>query len=212
MIYFKNNEDIIELVAKKMKEGKIAIFPTETVYGIGTSAFKETSCKRIYEIKKRPYHKPLIVLVSDEDMLFEVIESVNELERKLIERFWPGPLTIIFEKKKNGKLADSITCGDSSVGVRMTDGKVARMLIEEGGVPIVAPSANLSGNPSGTKIKEIVEELGDEVDYILDYGDIEDDTTSTIVKVENDGIHVLRQGRITNEQLKEIDCNLSVDL
>lgn len=106
MIHLKDVEDEkIKLVAQEIREGKIAIFPTETVYGIGTNAFNKKACERIYEIKRRPSYKPLIVLVGNEEMLYEVIQNTNEIEKKLIERFWPGPLTIIFEKKARWKIS-----------------------------------------------------------------------------------------------------------
>ena len=208
MRYFKEIENInmkdIEVVGKGISQGKIAIFPTETVYGIGTSAFDENACKRIYEMKKRPNYKPLIVLVLDKEMLFDIVQKTNDIENKLIERFWPGPLTIIFERKDNGKLPDVVTAGKNSVGVRMTDGKIARLLLKKSGVPIVAPSANLSGMPSGTKMSNIIEAFEKKVDYILDCGDIEDATTSTIVKVEGNIIYVLRQGKVSKEELEQV--------
>lgn len=196
----------IDLVAQEMKNGKIAIFSTETVYGIGTSAFDEDACKKIYEIKQRPYHKPLIVLISDLEMLSEIVQDVNAIEKQLIEKFWPGPLTIIFEKKSETKLADIILAGKDSVGVRMTNGMIAKLLVQRAGVPIVAPSANLSGNPSGTKVNDIIKDLGNTVDYILDCGDVSDDTTSTLVKVDNRVIHILREGKIKKEELEQIAC------
>lgn len=194
----------LDVVAKEMKAGKVAIFPTETVYGIGTNAFNEKACEKIYEVKKRPKNKPLIVLISNIDMLYEIIQTTNEVENKLIERFWPGPLTIVFEKKGNTKLSKIVTAEKNTVGVRMTDGKIAKILVEKAGVPIVAPSANLSGKPSGTKISDIIEDFSDNVDYILDCGDIQDKTTSTLVKVENDIIHILRQGKITKDELEKV--------
>lgn len=208
MQYFKEiknvNVEDIEIVAKGISQGKIAIFPTETVYGIGTSAFDERACKKIYEMKKRPNDKPLIVLVLDKEMLFDIVQKTNDIENKLIEKFWPGPLTIIFEKKDNGKLPNVVTSGKNSVGVRMTDGKIAQLLLKKSGVPIVAPSANLSGMPSGTRMSNIIEAFGEKVDYILDCGDIEDTTTSTIVKVEGDIIYVLRQGKISKQDLETV--------
>ncbi len=204
MKYIEKITDLdIELVGQEMRNGKIVVFPTETVYGIGTNACDENACRKIYELKQRPSNKPLIVLISDMDMLCEIVQDINDIEKKLIEKFWPGPLTIIFEKKSNAKLTDIVTAGQKSVGVRMTDGKVARMLIQKAGVPIVAPSANLSGKPSATKMKNIMKDLGDKVDYILDCGDIKDETTSTLVKVENEVIHILRQGKISKGRLEE---------
>lgn len=116
------------------------------------------------------------------------------------------------KKRQDGKLAQCITSEENSVGVRMTNGDIVKRLIKEAGVPIVAPSANLSGSASGTKIENIISELGDKVDYILDCGDIEDETTSTLVKVENDCIHILRLGKITKEQLEEITSHVFIDL
>lgn len=208
MQYFKEADNIcmedIELVAREMAQGKIAVFPTETVYGIGTNVFDAKACKKIYEIKKRPNNKPLIVLISNLDMLKKIVDSVSEVEQKLIEAFWPGPLTIIFHKRQDGQIPDVVMGGKSDIGVRMTSGVIASLLIQKIGNPIVAPSANLSGMPSGTRVETIIQELGDKVDYILDCGDINDETTSTLVKVEGDVIHLLRKGKIKKEELEQI--------
>ena len=208
MKYFdeKNSMKIedINFIANEIKNGKIAVFPTETVYGIGTNAFDEKACKKIYDIKNRPVEKALIVLISDMHMLQELVKDVNDIEERLIKKFWPGALTIIFGKKKNGKLPEVVTAGKDTVAVRMTDGEISRMIVQRAGVPVVAPSANLSGNPSGTKMKNIMNDLEQKVDYILDFGDIQDDTTSTVVRVKNNKIQILRKGKILKEQLKEI--------
>ena len=208
MQYFRETEDVnmedIKLLAKEIAQGKIVIFPTETVYGIGTNALDKNACEKIFEIKGRPKNKALIVLVSDLDMLEKMVDSISVVEQKLIEKFWPGPLTIIFKKKGKCEISNIVTGGKSDIGVRMTNGKIARMLLREAGVPIVAPSANLSGNPTGVKIENITEELGDKVDYILDCGDIDDDTTSTVVQVKDNVIYILREGKITKEKLSQI--------
>ena len=200
----KVNMQEIDNIAQRIKEGKIVIFPTETVYGIGTNAFDDDACKRIYEIKERPMDKPLIVLISNLDMLYNIAKDVNELEKKLIDEFWPGPLTIVFEKKENCEISDIVTSGGNSVGIRMTSGIIPNLLIEKSGVPIVAPSANISGKSTGIKIKNIIEELGDKVDYILDFGDVEKAVESTIVKVVENKIYILREGKILKKQLKKI--------
>ncbi len=200
----KVNMQEIDNIAQGIKEGKIAIFPTETVYGIGTNAFDDDACKRVYEIKERPMNKPLIVLISNLDMLYDIVNNVNELEKKLIDEFWPGPLTIIFEKKENCKISNIVTSGENCIGVRMTSGIIPNLLIEKSGVPIVAPSANISGKSTGIKIKDIIEELGDKVDYVLDFGDVEKAVESTIVKVIENKIYILREGKILKKQLKKI--------
>lgn len=206
--YFNEKETInteeINKIAKEIVMGKNVIFPTETVYGIGTNAFDQEACERIFSIKGRPNNKPLIVLISDFKMLKQMVSHVNEIERKLIEEFWPGPLTIIFKKKEDSNIPDVVTAGQDTIGVRMTSGKIARLLIQKAGVPIVAPSANLTGQPTGTKIEEIIKDLGDQADYIIDCGNLDKQIPSTIVKVKNDKIYIIRQGSITKEQLEKI--------
>lgn len=199
------NENEIDKVAKNIMDGKIVVFPTETVYGVGTNAYNENSCKMIYKIKNRDEAKPLIVLISNYEMLNDIVDEANELEKKIMENFWPGPLTIVLRKKKDSKIPNIITAGKEYVGIRMTSGKVATELIEKSGVPIVAPSANLSGNPTGKKMKNIINELGDKVDYILDFGDIEEEgKESTVIKIEKNKIKILREGKILRKELEKI--------
>lgn len=206
--YFNQEKNIniseIEKIGKEISNGKIVIFPTETVYGIGANALDENACESIFQIKGRSENKPLIVLISDLDMLEDVVENISKVEKVLIEKFWPGPLTIIFEKSSKCKIPEIVTASQSNIGIRMTSSKIARMLIQKSGVPIVAPSANLSGNPTGIKIENIIQELGDKVDYIIDCGDIQDSTTSTVVQVKDNVIHILREGKIVKEELSKI--------
>lgn len=200
----KNIDDAtIFEIASALKEGQLVVFPTDTVYGIGTNAYDSNACLRIYEVKGRPMHKPLLVLISDISMLKEMVEFINPIEQKLIDTFWPGPLTIKF-KKKEGILPSIISAGDNYVQVRLVNEGLIHKLIQIAGVPIVAPSANLSGSLTGTKIKNIVNELGSQVDYILDCGDIKSDTVSTIVQVEEGKISVIREGKIKKEEIEKI--------
>ena len=206
MKYYKgklSNHEIAE-ISEEIKKGKIFVFPTETVYGIGTNAYNEESCKKIYEIKKRPNWKPLIVLISDIEMLKNLTEEINDIEKKLIEAFWPGPLTIIFQKNKNISISKYVSAGLDTIGVRMTDGEMIQKIIKKANVPIVAPSANLSGKTDGTKIQEIMDEIGNDIDGIIDIGDIYDSNPSTLVQVMDNQIKVLREGKISKEQLSEI--------
>jgi len=189
-------------VADALKNGKLVVFPTDTVYGIGTNVYDGLACEKIYEAKDRPMYKPLCVLVSNTSMVDEMVEEISPLEQKLMDNFWPGPLTIKFKKKKN-ILPDIVSAGDEYVRVRFIGGGILHELIQVAGVPVVAPSANLSGSPTGTKIKNITEELDGRVDYILDYGDIESDVASTIIQVENGEIIILREGKITKEELEQ---------
>lgn len=204
--YFKNQEVVdekeIKEIATEIKKGKIVIFPTETVYGIGTNALDEQACNKIFEIKGREKEKPLIVLISDKNMLNTIAKEINEIEKKLIEKFWPGPLTIVLQKKEN--IPYIVTAGKEEVSVRMTSGKIAQKLVQEADIPIVAPSANLSGKPTGVNPKDIVKDFEDTADYMIDCGIIESELTSTVVKVIENKIHVIREGKIKKEELEKI--------
>lgn len=197
------DDSIITELGRELKNGKIVVFKTDTVYGIGTNAFDENACKRIYEIKGRPMYKPLCVLISDISMLKEIVDFISPAEQKLIDTFWPGPLTIKFKKKEN-VLPNIISAGDEYVRVRLLKSALAYNLIKAAGVPIVAPSANLSGSPTGTNIKNIINELGENVDYILDSGNVTNDTTSTIVEVKNEKAIVIREGKISKEEIAKV--------
>lgn len=190
-------------VSKALKDGKLVVFPTDTVYGIGTNAYDGNACKKIYEVKGRPKYKPLIVLISNVSMLREIVDYISPVEQKLIDTFWPGPLTIKF-KKKDDILPNIVSAGDNYVRVRLINDDIVSKLIETAGVPVVAPSANLSGSLTGIKIENIINELGGKVDYILDCGDIESDIVSTIVQVEDEKVIVIREGKITKQELKKI--------
>lgn len=204
--YIKKEEiddDVIFEIANALKKGKIVVFPTDTVYGIGTNAYDKDACEKIYEVKGRPKYKPLSILISDVSMLKEIVENISTTEQKLIDAFWPGPLTIKF-KKKEGVLPNIISAGDEYIRVRLVNENLIYKLIKKSGVPIVAPSANLSGSLTGTKIENITSELGGKVDYILDCGDIESDTVSTIVQVEDAKVIIIREGKIKREELAKI--------
>lgn len=205
-IYLKEeqiDETKIEEIANAIKEGKLIIFPTDTVYGIGTNAYNEEACKKIYEIKGRPSCKPLIILISDTSMIEDLAENISPKEQKIIEKFWPGPLTIKFKKRK-GILPDIISAGDEYVRIRLIKNGLIYKIIEKAEVPVVAPSANISGHPTGIKIDNIIKELGGKVDYILDCGDYKSDEPSTIVQVEDEKIVVIREGKIKREELENL--------
>ena len=203
-IYLKEeqiDETKIEEIANAIKEGKLIIFPTDTVYGIGTNAYNEEACKKIYEIKGRPSCKPLIILISDTSMIEDLVENISPKEQKIIEKFWPGPLTMKFKKRK-GILPDIISAGDEYVRIRLIKNGLIYKIIEKAEVPVVAPSANISGHPTGIKIDNIIKELGGKVDYILDCGDYKSDEPSTIIQVEDEKIVVIREGKIKREELE----------
>lgn len=213
--YSNQKEEIkekeIQEAAGEIKKGNLVLFPTETVYGIGANALDEEAVKKIFLAKGRAQDNPLIVHVSNIQMVEEIVTNIGTLERKLIEKFWPGPLTIIFQRKSKEVIPNVVTANLDTVGVRMPSNPIAKELIEKSGVPIAAPSANVSGKPSGTKVEDVIAELDGKVAYILDGGFTDIGLESTVIKVENNKINILRPGKITKEQLEEVAEEVKVD-
>ena len=210
-INFKQNKNYEELKApaEAIKEGKLVIFPTETVYGIGANAIDEEAVRNIYIAKGRASDNPLIAHISDIKMLDDLVLEVGEIERKLIKNFWPGPLTIVFKKKPI--VPDIITGGLDTVAVRMPSNEIAHKLIEYSNCPIAAPSANISGKPSGTQIEDIIEELDGKVEYIIDNGKVDIGVESTVIRVVDNVVHILRPGKKTPEDIEELGIPVYIE-
>ena len=207
----KENIDLnkIKEAGKSIKNGELVLFPTETVYGIGANALNEKAVNKIFIAKGRASDNPLIVHISDYYMLSDLVQNVGNIEQKLIEKFWPGPLTIIFDRKKC--IPNNVTANLETVGIRMPNNEVARRLIEYAKVPIAAPSANISGKPSGTKIEDIIEELDGKVDYILDEGQTDIGVESTVIRVIGNKVHILRPGKITVEDIQKLGIEVVIE-
>lgn len=200
----------LKVVCNLIKNGELVIFPTETVYGVGANALDAEAVGKIFIAKGRPSDNPLIVHVAKKEDIEEIATDITEVEEKLIDRFMPGPFTIIL-KKRLGVLPDIVTAGLDTVAVRMPSNLIARAIIAFSGVPIAAPSANISGKPSGTNIEDIKKELESKVSVVIDGGDTEFGLESTVVKVV-DGIPViLRPGAITPEQIREVAGDVKID-
>ena len=191
---------MLKKAAELIKQGKTVVFPTETVYGIGTNGLDEKAVKKLYETKQRPLDKPISLLVSNMEMVNLIAKDITEIEYKIMEKFFPGPLTIILKKKDI--VPNIVTAGQETIGVRMPSGEIARKLVELANVPIAAPSANISGQPSGTNLQEIKKYI--EADYYIDGGESELGISSTIVKIVDGKPQILRQGKITLEEINEI--------
>ena len=199
----------IKEAGETIKRGGLVLFPTETVYGLGANGLEEKAIKKIYEAKGRKPDNPLILHISKFEMLSQIAKEINEIEEKLIKEFWPGPFTIILPKTD---IVPSIVSGGlETVGIRMPSGEIAQKLIDYAEVPIAAPSANISGRPSGTKIEDIYDELKDKVDYIIDGGETEIGLESTVVRVIDGVPHILRPGKITAEQIKNVVGKVEID-
>ena len=199
------NYEKLKEPAKIIRDGGIVIFPTETVYGIGTNGLDEKAIKKIYEVKQRSFNKPISLLVNNIEMVNKIAKNISKLEYEIMETFFPGPLTIILEKRSI--IPNILTANTNTVGIRMPSGKIAKKLIEYAGVPIATPSANISGRPSGTNIRDIQKDFEGKVDYFIDNGESKIGIPSTIVKVINEKIHILREGSISKEQINKIVQN-----
>lgn len=200
-------ENEIKDCARIIQKGGLVAFPTETVYGLGANAFDKDAAKKIYEAKGRPSDNPLIVHISNMEMLKMVVKEVGEDAKRLIDEFFPAPLTLIM--KKSDLIPDEITSGLDTVGVRMPKNKIALALIEASGVPIAAPSANVSGRPSPTHYKHVIEDLGGRVDAILCAQDCEIGIESTILDISERDWKILRPGAIGIGDLEKFHERLS---
>lgn len=196
------NKNALKECAKLIEWGRIVVFPTETVYGLGANAFDEDAIDMVFKAKNRPQDNPLIVHVPDLKMLKVIVESISENAQKLIDKFWPGPLSIVF--KKNPVIADNVSCGLDTVAVRMPSHPVARELINLSRVPIAAPSANISGKPSGTLADHTIEDLKGKVDAIIDAGNCKYGLESTVIDTTGKTPILLRPGGITLEEIEEV--------
>ncbi len=208
----KINEEEIKEAAEEIKNGNLVLFPTETVYGIGANALNAEAVKKVFIAKNRAPDNPLIVHVCSIEMVEKIVQEITPLEKKLMEKFWPGPLTIIFNRKSEKIIPNVVTANLDTVGIRMPSNKIAKKLIQEAGVPIAAPSANISGKPSGTKVEDIIEELDGKVQYILDGGVTDIGLESTVIKIDNGVIDILRPGKVTKEELQEVANQVEIDL
>ena len=205
----KPDQDLISLFATMLADGKTVIFPTETVYGLGANALDEDAATKIYQAKGRPSDNPLLVHVADKEDVYDLVENIDDRAKLLMDKFWPGPLTIVFKKK--AIIPDRTSGGLDTVAIRMPSDQVARDLIRQAGVPIAAPSANISGRPSPTKPEHIIRDMDGRVDGILVGGPCDYGVESTIIDLSEDLAMVLRPGSITLEMLGEVLGRVDLD-
>ncbi|NMA86583.1 MAG: threonylcarbamoyl-AMP synthase [Tissierellia bacterium] len=205
----KNMEDL-KYGAEIIKSGGLVAFPTETVYGLGANGLEPRAVKKIFEAKGRPQDNPLILHIANTRDMAPLVESIPKDAEKLMEAFWPGPLTIIF--KRNKLVPDIVSAGLDTVSIRMPNNPIALKLIELSDLPLAAPSANTSGKPSPTSAKHVMEDLYGKVDLIIDGGDTGIGVESTVLDMSGDIPRILRPGGITLEDLKKYLPNIEEDL
>ncbi len=194
-------EEVIQRAGQIIRSGGLVAFPTETVYGLGGDALNPASSQKIYAAKGRPSDNPLIVHIADMEALPLIVKRIPEAARRLADKYWPGPLTMIFEK------ADCVpketTGGLNTVAVRMPADRIARALITAAGGYVAAPSSNRSGRPSPTTARHVIEDMDGRVEMIIDGGDTQIGLESTIIDLTGGKPEILRPGSVTEEMVKE---------
>jgi len=205
------NPEVEKLIqaAEILKQGGTVAFPTETVYGLGANALDEEAISKIYIAKGRPQDNPLIVHIHEIDQLNELVDSIPEKAFPLMKKFWPGPLTLIFNR--SNKIPDMITGGLSTVAIRMPNHNIALQLIKHSALPIAAPSANTSGKPSPTEASHVIEDLFGKIDMIIDGGNTGVGLESTVLDLSTNVPTILRPGAVTIEDLLTIFPKVEYD-
>lgn len=200
----KDNPDLeaLEKAAQVFDAGGLVAFPTETVYGLGADALNPEAVRKIFVAKGRPQDNPIIVHVGKKEQVYSLAENVSPIAERLMEKFWPGPLTLIFYK--SNLVNDIVTAGSPKVGIRQPMNKVALKLLEIFGRPIAAPSANASGRPSPTRAEHVIEDLGDRIDMIIDGGEVSFGVESTVLDVTADPPIIYRPGACPKEEIERV--------
>lgn len=192
-------QNSITTAAEILKNGGVVGVPTETVYGLAASAYDNNAIKKVFEAKGRPQDNPLIVHISDMEMLSDVAEDIPEIVYTLAENFWPGPLTMVLHRTK--KVAESVSAGLLTVAVRMPSNQIALDVIKKSGLPLAAPSANVSGRPSPTSAGHVVNDLDGKIDAVIMGDDCDFGVESTVITLVGETPILLRPGAVTYEQL-----------
>jgi len=209
-VFSNDEEEALRLAGESLQQGGLVAFPTETVYGLGGDALNPASSRKIYAAKGRPSDNPLIVHISRMEDIYKIVDTVSEDAIKIAREFWPGPLTMILPK--SAKVPYETTGGLETVAVRMPSHPVARKLIEYGGGYIAAPSANISGKPSPTVAKYVIEDMEGKIDVIIDGGEVGIGLESTIIDMTVMPPEILRPGYITDKMLSEVLGRVDTDI
>ncbi len=209
LIEFNSNRENINLIKETIQSGELIAFPTETVYGLGADGLNEEAVKKIFQVKGRPQDNPLILHIENMEMLKELVEGDLSKAKDLIDKFWPGPLTLVLKKSKI--VPEIITAGLDTVAIRMPNNEIALEIIKISNRPIAAPSANISGRPSPTDAKTCMEDLEGKIPLIIDGGNTLVGLESTVLDITGEIPTILRPGAITLEDIQGILPNVVVD-
>ena len=193
---------VVQEAAEVLRAGGVIVYPTETLYGLGADALNPEAVRRVFEIKKRPPDRAVTVILGSESMLDQVVSSVPPVARRLMDVFWPGPLTLVLPAREG--LPELLLAGGSTIGVRVPGDFLCRALASKLGRPITATSANISGEPDLFHPEDLERVLGQQVDLLIDAGPARSRVPSTVVLVTEAGGRVLREGRISAEELRKV--------
>ena len=183
-------------IIKTLKDGKLVIMPTDTIYGIIGDATNEDVINKVYEVKERPHDKPLLILVSNLSMLHELVTEIPKETEKIINKFWPGPLTILF--KKSSKVSDALTANSALVAIRMPKDKRLLNIMNHLNRPLISTSANISSHDAITNPNQLEEKMKEKIDLIVDEGTVNNEA-STLITIVNGKIEILREGSLTEK-------------
>jgi L-threonylcarbamoyladenylate synthase len=196
----KANPQGIKKVARIILQGGVVAFPTETFYGLAADAWNEAAVKKVFQIKGREEGKPILLLVVDRSWLSGLVQEVNPLAERLMEKFWPGPLTLVFRASPN--VSPLLTANTGKIGIRVSGLAVAQALTRAVGRPITGTSANLSGRPNTSTAEEVVQSLGEKLDAVLDGGKTAGGLGTTVLDVSDPFFRVLRDGVVAKKDLE----------
>lgn len=197
----RSEEDVISSAAAIVSRGGVIAYPTETIYGLGADATNEQAIRRIFEIKGRDFTNPISVIIGNPEDIYPLVREVTDTAKKLMDTFWPGPLTIVF--KSADSVLPLITANTGKIGIRLTSHEVARQIAAKTGKPLTATSANLSGAPECANASEVATQLGDKIDAIIDLGNTAGTIGSTIIDVTRAPLAILREGAISRKTIEK---------
>ncbi|OON91257.1 MAG: hypothetical protein ATN34_02435 [Epulopiscium sp. Nele67-Bin002] len=207
IIYSQSHD--LTIPAQIIQNGGIVACPTETVYGLCANALNETAVSNIFKAKGRPSDNPLIVHIASIDMLDQLVKDISPMAQALIDKFWPGPLTLIFNS--TNVVPAIVRAGLATVAIRFPSHPIMQILIKQANVPIAAPSANVSGKPSPTNARRVIEDMDTKIDAIIDGGSCEFGVESTVVDTTRELPIILRPGVITAQMITEVVGNIKTD-
>ncbi len=197
-----SEESVLSSAVAIVAHGGVIAYPTETFYGLGADATNEQAIKKIYKIKGRNFINPISIIIGRTENLYPLVKSVPSAAQKLIQAFWPGALTIIFEASDG--VLPVLTAGTGKIGVRVSGSNAAQVIAQKLGYPLTATSANLSGKPECSRASEVAKQIGNKIDAIVDFGPTIGDKVSTIIDVTCDPPEILREGTITRQAIENI--------